>query len=137
MMELSIGLGICLLLVWSWQRAERLGTPWFSLGRQQSRTHPAQFRKRMRTKSIKPQSPWLKPTIESSQRIVSARPTQHRQRKQSGPGGKAFHRLYQLTHNVEIAERLVRRLAEKHPDRDLLWCIQKAIYDIERDRQAR
>ncbi len=110
-MRISIAFGICLLLLWSWQRAERLGVPWFSLGGKQTRKPQLQRRQRRQS--------------ESSKLPREIFPT------------RAFHQLHQLTHDAETAERLVKRLSEKHPGRDMLWCIQKAIYDIERDRQAR
>ncbi len=134
-MGISIAACICLFLFWSWQRAERLGLPWFSLGGQQRPTYQLQFRQRTRTGSIKPKSPWLKSAADQSKQPVNSYRAQRRpSKKNEAFPAAAFHRLYQLTHNVEIAERLVQNLTEKHPNRDLLWCIQKAIYDIERDR---
>ena len=47
-----------------------------------------------------------------------------------------FHRLTRLTRNVDTADRLVKQISAMNPDQSLLWCVQKAIYDIERDRMS-
>lgn len=61
---------------------------------------------------------------------------QAKQKANLFPAG-AFHKLVELTHNADTADRLVQNVSERHPARDTLWCVQKAIYDIERDRMAR
>jgi uncharacterized protein HemX len=43
--------------------------------------------------------------------------------------------LHSLLHNdYQAAERLVSQTQAKHPDRSIDWCIEKAIYDLQRDR---
>lgn len=49
----------------------------------------------------------------------------------------AFQKLNSLTHSHEVAMRLVEKIAAKHPMRNAHWCVEKAIFDIERDRMAR
>ncbi|NJN02982.1 MAG: hypothetical protein HC873_15070 [Leptolyngbyaceae cyanobacterium SL_1_1] len=45
--------------------------------------------------------------------------------------------LLRLTNgNQAVAQRLVERVREQHPDRSEQWCWEKAIYDIQRDRRA-
>ena len=72
---------------------------------------------------------WGKPVQQSrprpSKRVVPTYPTD------------AFYRLNELTHNTAIAERLIVQVREKNPTQDYRWCIEKAIYDLERDRMAR
>jgi hypothetical protein len=36
--------------------------------------------------------------------------------------------------NRDVAERLVRQVQLHHPDRPAQWCWEKAIYDLQRDR---
>ena len=47
---------------------------------------------------------------------------------------RALSKLNELTHHPVVAQRLIDRVAEKNPGRTSLWCVEKAIYDIERDR---
>lgn len=48
-----------------------------------------------------------------------------------------WRKLVKLTRDETTAHRLVRNLSIKYPDRDLDWCCEKAIYDLERDRYRR
>ena len=48
----------------------------------------------------------------------------------------SFPRLDELTRNPETSARLVEHARARNPDRSLKWCMEKAIYDIERDRMA-
>ena len=50
---------------------------------------------------------------------------------------KVIYKLDELTRDRSTSERLVRRVSERNPGRSSQWCIEKAIYDIERDRMAR
>ena len=45
-------------------------------------------------------------------------------------------KLHGLTHSEETSMRLVERIAAKNPLRNAHWCVEKAIFDIERDRMA-
>jgi hypothetical protein len=38
--------------------------------------------------------------------------------------------------NREVAERLVEQVQVRYPNRNLQWCWEKAIYDIQRDRRS-
>lgn len=44
-------------------------------------------------------------------------------------------KLDSYTYDRAISTRLVMNVAQKHPDRDGTWCAEKALWDIERDRQ--
>lgn len=43
-------------------------------------------------------------------------------------------KLTALTHNRELAERLVANNQKNNPGRSADWAADKAIYDLERDR---
>lgn len=43
--------------------------------------------------------------------------------------------LNALTHNEATAKRLIFSLKQRHPERSLDWCAERAINDIERDRR--
>jgi hypothetical protein len=47
---------------------------------------------------------------------------------------RLWQKLVKLTKDETTAQRLVRGLLLRYPDRDADWCCEKAIYDIERDR---
>lgn len=48
--------------------------------------------------------------------------------------GVKMTRLDQLTRSREASERLVASVKRRHPDQPLAWCVDKAISDLERDR---
>lgn len=50
---------------------------------------------------------------------------------------RSFHKLNELTRDRKTSERLVRHVSQMNPGRSADWCIEKAVYDIERDRMAR
>ncbi|MGF1587684.1 MAG: tetratricopeptide repeat protein [Pleurocapsa sp.] len=52
----------------------------------------------------------------------------------SHPQNAVQNRLYVLVGNWHIAQSLVERLMQRHPDRPEIWYWSKAIADIERDR---
>lgn len=107
-----------LFVLWSYGRAKRNGIPWFRVGSKRSAIR-YQNAGRVRTHSIKSKSPWL-----------------HERQKQ-GDEGLAFKRLTALTHSTEVSTRLIMSASDKHVGHSELWYIEKAIYDIERDRMAR
>ena len=41
---------------------------------------------------------------------------------------------YLLSGDVAAENRLVDMLRYKYPDKDKKWCLEKAIFDLERDR---
>ena len=45
-------------------------------------------------------------------------------------------RLDRLTKDRRVSERLIERVEFNHPGRPKQWCIEKAIYDIQRDRRS-
>lgn len=76
-------------------------------------------RYRLRSRNSKPKSNWFNRAAEEAHQL---------------PG---FNRLNGLTRNVETSERMIEYVATRHPEKDQRWCIEKAIYDLERDRMAR
>lgn len=119
-------------LVWiSYVSARERGVPWFSLGGRKSA--PVQ-RLQLRTHSIKPKSPWVQPSAASSEKKKAGRQRSPRKDPSITP---LYYRLNELTHDAGASERLVSALVERNPDKGTRWCIEKAIYDIERDRMAR
>lgn len=48
----------------------------------------------------------------------------------------SFPALDALTRNSDTSRRLVAHIRALNPDKNLEWCAEKAIYDIERDRMA-
>lgn len=44
--------------------------------------------------------------------------------------------LDRLTRDRRVSERLIDRIAFDHPGRSKRWCVEKAIYDIQRDRRS-
>lgn len=57
----------------------------------------------------------------------------------AGPGGgpppDALHEVYVLTHDEEVAERLLMACWRDNPDRDWRWVVDRVIRDIIRDRR--
>ena len=45
-------------------------------------------------------------------------------------------RLDRLTKDRRVSERLIERVEFNHPGRSRRWCVEKAIYDIQRDRRS-
>ncbi len=45
-------------------------------------------------------------------------------------------RLDRLTKDRRVSERLIERVEFNHPGRSKRWCVEKAIYDIQRDRRS-
>lgn len=44
--------------------------------------------------------------------------------------------LHRLTHDRRVSERLIERIAFNYPNRSRRWCVEKAIYDLRRDRRS-
>ncbi len=56
-----------------------------------------------------------------------------------GGGGVPRHlmgQLHRLTRDRRVSERLIRQLAAANPRRSRRWCVEKAIYDLQRDRRS-
>ena len=45
-------------------------------------------------------------------------------------------RLDRLTRDRRVSERLIERIEFNHPGRSKRWCVEKAIYDLQRDRRS-
>ncbi|MEM1311647.1 MAG: hypothetical protein AAGF98_19465 [Cyanobacteria bacterium P01_H01_bin.153] len=45
-------------------------------------------------------------------------------------------RLDRLTRDRRVSERLIERIEFNHPGRSRRWCVEKAIYDLQRDRRS-
>jgi len=48
-----------------------------------------------------------------------------------------YGKLHSLTHSRHASRRLVIGVSRLHPEKSERWCVEKAVYDIERDRMAR
>ncbi|MEL7354062.1 MAG: hypothetical protein AAFN38_21750 [Cyanobacteria bacterium J06560_5] len=118
---MSTLLGIVItLVVLSWASARERGVPWMAWGtatKVQTAKRQAQHR-RLRTRNIKPVSPWLNGQAKL-------------------PTAEAFTRLTELTRSEKVSNRLISNNLSRYPGRNRLWAAEKAIYDIERDRMAR
>ena len=44
--------------------------------------------------------------------------------------------LDRLTKDRRVSERLIERIEFNNPGRSKRWCVEKAIYDIQRDRRS-
>jgi hypothetical protein len=125
---MTIFLAVVALLIWmSYVSARDRGVPWFSLGTKSKppclsppQSLPSQQRPPKR-RFAQDEAPKARPTPQPKQDFSA----------------RAFYRLDTLTHNSETSQRLVERLQQRHPEKSLKWCVEKAICDIERDRMAR
>ncbi|MBE7381703.1 MAG: hypothetical protein F6J95_009875 [Leptolyngbya sp. SIO1E4] len=45
-------------------------------------------------------------------------------------------KLDRLTRDRRLSERLIERIEFNNPGRSRRWCVEKAIYDIQRDRRS-
>ena len=79
---------------------------------------------------------WLRQRRSSGRRLLPAR------RRARIPSGRAtvpdslMRRLDRLTKDRRVSERLIERVEFNHPGRSRRWCVEKAIYDIQRDRRS-
>lgn len=44
--------------------------------------------------------------------------------------------LHRLTRDRRVSERLISQISLAHPQKSRRWCVEKAIYDIQRDRRS-
>ncbi|MEM9002742.1 MAG: hypothetical protein AAGE59_04345 [Cyanobacteria bacterium P01_F01_bin.86] len=49
---------------------------------------------------------------------------------------RLMRKLDRLTRDRRVSERLIERIAFNHPERPKSWCVEKAIYDLQRDRRS-
>jgi len=49
---------------------------------------------------------------------------------------RLMRRLDRLTRDRRVSERLIERIEFNHPGRSKRWCVEKAIYDLQRDRRS-
>jgi hypothetical protein len=49
---------------------------------------------------------------------------------------RLMNQLHSLTRDRRVSERLIERISFNHPHRSKRWCVEKAIYDIQRDRRS-
>lgn len=64
-------------------------------------------------------------------------------RRRSAQGARAesvpprlMQNLHRLTRDRRVSERLIERIAFNNPGRSRRWCVEKAIYDLQRDRRS-
>jgi len=65
--------------------------------------------------------------------------TARRSGKSSNPNAvppRLMRELDRLTRDRRVSERLIERVEFNHPGRSRRWCVEKAIYDIQRDRRS-
>ncbi len=140
---------VVFLVFWSRNRAIEKGLLWFGWSKNTVKPAAAYYQHRtesIETRSkasgqhrtgIKPKSPWLERPRAKAQpsAVYPARPL--RQKGNGAVESSALKKLAALTHSPEVSARLVLSVSQKNPGRTQLWCVEKAIYDIERDRMAR
>lgn len=127
-------------VVFSWFRAKELGVPWFSWGG----ARPISARP-----TADAYSHWKRPGKANAARRYKAEKAAGKQQKRhptkaerelqrqaSAAERMVIGRLHSLTRNEEVSDRLIGHVQERNPEKDRVWCIEKAIYDIERDRMA-
>ena len=61
--------------------------------------------------------------------------------RRSGAGAntvppRLMNKLHSLTRDRRVSERLIERISFNNPHRSKRWCVEKAIYDIQRDRRS-
>ena len=49
---------------------------------------------------------------------------------------RLMRKLDRLTRDRRVSERLIERISFNNPGRSKSWCVEKAIYDIQRDRRS-
>ena len=79
---------------------------------------------------------WLSRRRRSPRRLGTA---PHLGRSRAGAAAASpqlMRRLDRLTKDRRVSERLIERVEFNHPGRSRSWCIEKAIYDIQRDRRS-
>ncbi len=89
------------------------------------------------TKGVTITSSAMENPLSVSQQDLEALIAVKQKMAESKPSSNASRRkLYQLLKgDVDQARRLVRRIRVSNPDRSEQWAVDKAIYDIERDRR--
>lgn len=79
---------------------------------------------------------WLRQRRSSSgRRLAPARRARVHAGKATVPDS-LMRRLDRLTKDRRVSERLIERVEFNHPGRSRRWCVEKAIYDIQRDRRS-
>ncbi len=107
-------------LAWlSYVRAKKRGVPWFSL--QTSR------------RIGKQQYLWEQHAREIDRQLAAERAALEKKRA-NRPAN--FWELNALTRDEAASERLIQHISQMNPGQTAHWCVEKAIYDIHRDRMA-
>ena len=78
---------------------------------------------------------WLNRRKTAGRQLVPSRSGRMRTRSATVPD-KLMRRLDRLTKDRRVSERLIEQNAFNHPERSKRWCVEKAIYDIQRDRRS-
>jgi hypothetical protein len=75
------------------------------------------------------------PIVLSKAALEALAKTKRKIAEKSQPASEVTKRkLFKLTGNWEVSQRLVARIRFNNPDRSEQWAYEKAIYDLERDR---
>jgi hypothetical protein len=80
-----------------------------------------------------------RPRALASTRWSKTGPKGPSRRLVSGPDTvppRLMNQLHSLTRDRRVSERLIERISFNHPHRSKRWCVEKAIYDIQRDRHS-
>jgi len=78
---------------------------------------------------------WLNRRRSPSRRLFQPQGSRVRAGAQTVPES-LMRRLDRLTRDRRVSERLIERIEFNHPGRSKRWCVEKAIYDLQRDRRS-
>lgn len=78
---------------------------------------------------------WLNRRRSPGRRLYQPQGSRLRTGTTTVPAG-LMRRLDRLTRDRRVSERLIERIEFNHPGRSKQWCVEKAIYDLQRDRRS-
>ncbi|MEM6715941.1 MAG: hypothetical protein AAF622_12780 [Cyanobacteria bacterium P01_C01_bin.147] len=78
---------------------------------------------------------WLRQRRSAGRRLAPTRRGRTYSKRAATPDS-LLRRLDRLTKDRRVSERLIERVEFNHPGRSKQWCVEKAIYDIQRDRRS-
>jgi hypothetical protein len=78
-------------------------------------------------------------------KATSQQPSKNRRKTPSSTRSSSFERAYNSSHlekrlmtllhgDQKVAHRLINSIQKRFPEKDRIWCLEKVISDIERDR---
>ena len=138
MLGLSLLIVIAVAAAYSRQKCIEQGKPWFRAGGTRRARKATPLPRKMRppkrrfSSEATPPAGAMRPPKRRFGSGATARPVMG-----NNAWPRSFHKLNELTRDRSTSERLIRHISQLHPGRSADWCIEKAVYDIERDRMAR